>query len=91
MAPFAVKPPFATDEPDSVFVDQDKRTPRPRKQRLDATAPGGDRDSAYTAYVLKPNPIDSLPSNFLPALTHISRETALITANRVWGTLDAAS
>ena len=49
MAPLAGKPPFATDEPDSVFSDNPASAPRPRKQQVDLLATGGARDSAYTA------------------------------------------
>ncbi|KAF8526119.1 hypothetical protein JB92DRAFT_3108487 [Gautieria morchelliformis] len=50
MAPLAGKPPFATDEPDSAFTHQSQLVPRPRKQKVDATATGGARDSSYTAF-----------------------------------------
>lgn len=49
MAPLAGKPPFATDEQDSAFTYQSAPAPRPRKQKVDTTATGGARDSAYTA------------------------------------------
>ncbi|KAF8574875.1 hypothetical protein K439DRAFT_1665296 [Ramaria rubella] len=50
MSPLAGKPPFATDEPDSVFENMPKPVPRQRIKEVDATAPGGARDSSYTAF-----------------------------------------
>lgn len=48
----AGKPPFATDDPDSLFENEPKPTPRLRLKPADETAPGGARESAYNTYVL---------------------------------------
>jgi len=42
----AGKPPFATDDPDSIF-EEPVTLPRPRVKPVDETAPGGARESAY--------------------------------------------